>query len=86
MASSWFTYNKNTPIDRLVGSNYTAVMGNPDCPTPNPVNICAVFATISATQPVLTPNLISYLNAASVYPHLNQPTGAAAKFVLTRQQ
>lgn len=86
MARSWFTYNKTTPTDRLIGSNYVAIMGTPDCAKPDPVNICAVFATVSATQPVLTPNLISYLNAAAVYPHNDQPVAGATKFVLTRKQ
>ena len=68
MARSWFNYIKTTPTDRLIASNYSAIPfnGNPSC---NPIfadNICAVLATVSITQPVLTFNLQFYLNAAAV--------------------
>lgn len=83
MARSWFYYLKTTPTDRLIASNYVAIAGTPLCPG-TPVNICAVFATVSGTQPVLTANLQAYLNAAGVPPYLPQPQGP--KYVLTRAQ
>lgn len=95
MARSWFMYIKTTPIDRLVASNYVATPGKPNyCCTANPIpgqscnpnNICAVYATISATQPILTARLQSYLIAAGISPYNPQPTGLTVKkYVYTRQ-
>ena len=86
MARSWFQYNKTTPDDRTIASNYSALNGNPSC-TAVPVNICAVLATLSATQPILTINLRSYLNAAAVSPFEAQPIGTGVKkYVYTRGQ
>ncbi|WP_442587837.1 hypothetical protein ACSBL2_17465 [Pedobacter sp. AW31-3R] len=87
MAKSWFHYNKSTPKDKLIASNYSAIPGQPSCCSDNPVNICAVYAGISSTQPIITPNLKSYLKAAAVFPYENQPTGNdVKKYVYTRSQ
>ena len=88
MARAWFFYTKTDAAERLIASNYSATVDNPTCPQPNPVNICAVLATISATQPVLTSNLQAYLNAACIFAPCNdQPVGAGVKkYVLVRAQ
>ncbi|WP_442587854.1 hypothetical protein ACSBL2_17565 [Pedobacter sp. AW31-3R] len=86
MARYWFTYIKTTPTDRLVSSNYVALVSFPGCSPVNPVNICAIFATLSVTQPVLTANLMGYLTGGGTPPYQNQPVGFPKKYVYTRPQ
>lgn len=83
MARSWFVYILTTPTDRLISSNYVAIPNDPSClGTPN--NVCAVYATVSSTQPVLTTNLNTYLTAAGISPFQAQPAGNVKRYVYTR--
>lgn len=86
MARSWFCYNNSTPADRLTSSNYTAVPSLAFCGCGGfPNNICAVYATISSTQPVITLRLREYLVAGGVFPFLPQPIlPGTKKYVYTR--
>ena len=88
MARSWFNYTKTDFGECFIASSYSAIMGEPNCPLPNPVNICAILATVSITQPVLTLSLRVYLAAAIVsIPVSNQPVGPGVKkYVLVKAQ
>ena len=79
MARSWFYYTNNDPAYANIASNYSATMGNPVCSLPNPTNICAVLATVSITQPVLTLRLQTYLLSAVLPPMRDQPSGSGLK-------
>ena len=88
MARAWFFYTKTNPNDACVASNYSTSGDLQNCSPINAINICAVFATVSGTQPVITTNLCSYLNAACAWtPCSDQPAGLAVKkYVLVRPQ
>lgn len=84
MARAWFQYILCTPTDPeiYISSNYVRV-GEPYCPKPAN-SICAVYATVSLTQPILTPNLVTYLDDASIFPFADQPVFSSRKYVLTK--
>lgn len=87
MARSWFTYIPETCTESEIKNprNYIRV-GALFHENGRPVNICGIYATVSLTQPILTPNLIAYLNVAAVYPCSNQPLMGIKKYVYTRPQ
>lgn len=66
MATSWFNYNGTGSVN--TATNYSAVSGAPNCPSPK-VFLCAIFAEtqlIEGTQrPVITASLQTEINAAT---------------------
>lgn len=86
MARGWWCYTRPAlvPSEVTIASNYSwgPTLGSCGCSKPAN-NICAVFATVAATQPILTLRLQQYLNAAAVANFNDQPIGGT-KYVITK--
>lgn len=84
MARAWFQYILciSSEPEIHISSNYVRV-GVPFCPKPAN-NICAIYATVALTQPIITPNIGTYLSSGSVFPYADQPIVGSRKYVLTK--